>query len=144
MKRILDLIVLMMVLLILVGQAGGNNHANKGGGSNYLCLPNDPDNGKPYSYPNDVLYGTEYETGGSAKPSGFDNLQNEDVPCAVCRRRGKSSVLMIPGKTFNSKINFVKQNRMLVLIYIATMISKLCDIPNKTTKGNSNNINMVL
>ena len=45
-----------------------------------------------------MLYGVEYETDSSAKPSGLDNLYNKDVPCAVCRRRGKSSVLMIPGK----------------------------------------------
>ena len=86
--------------IIIVGQAGGNNHNNKGGGSNYLCLPNDPDNGKPYSYANDVLFGGEYEVGGSAKPSGLANLQEKDVTCAVCRRRGKSSVLMIPGTRF--------------------------------------------
>ena len=99
MKRILDLIVLMMVMLIILGQTGGNKQSNKGGGSNYLCLPNDPDNGKPYAYANDVLYGTEYQTGGSAKPFGFGDLQSKDVPCAVCRRRGKSSVLIIPGET---------------------------------------------
>ena len=94
-------IVLMVVILIIVDQAGGNHYNNEGGGSNYLCLPNDPDNGKSYSFANDVLYGAEYETGGSSKTSGLsDNLQNKDVPCAVCRRRGTSSVLMIPGKTF--------------------------------------------
>jgi len=98
---IIYIIVLMMGMLIIVGQAGGNLHTNKGGGSNYLCLPNDPDNGKPYSFANDVLYGAEYEVGGSSKLSGFgDNLHQKDVPCAVCRRRGKSSVLMIPGKRF--------------------------------------------
>jgi hypothetical protein len=32
-------------MLIIEGQAGGNHYKNKGGGSNYLCLPNDPDNG---------------------------------------------------------------------------------------------------
>ena len=90
----------MMVMSIIVGQAGGNNYNNKGGGSNYLCLPNDPDNGKPYSYANDVLYGAEYQTDSSTKPSGVDKLDEKDVPCAVCRRRGKSSVLMIPGKCF--------------------------------------------
>jgi hypothetical protein len=47
-------------MLIIEGQAGGNEHGNKGGGTSYLCLPNDPDNGKPYSYANDVLYGAEY------------------------------------------------------------------------------------
>ena len=46
----------------------------------------------------DVLYGTKHETSGSDKPSGFGNLQEIDVPCAVCRRRGKSSVIIIPGK----------------------------------------------
>jgi hypothetical protein len=97
---IIYIIVLMMVILIIEGQAGGNGHVNKGGGSNYLCLPNDPDNGKPYSFANDVLYGAEYQVGRSRKPSGLDNLHDKDVPCAVCRRRGKSSVLMIPGKRF--------------------------------------------
>jgi len=81
---IMHRIVLMMVMLII---AGGNYYNNKGGGSNYLCLPNDPDNGKPYSYANDVLYGAEYEVGGSRKPSEFGNLHEQDVPCAVCKRR---------------------------------------------------------
>ena len=91
--------VLMVVILIIVVQAGGNHYNNKWGGSNYLCLPNDPYNGKPYSNPNDVLYGAEYEVRGIYKTSGFDNLPDKDVPCAVCKRRGKSYVLMIPGNT---------------------------------------------
>ena len=62
------IIVLMVVILIIVGQAGGNHYKNKGGGSNYFCLPNDHDNGKPYSNPNDVLYGAEYEVRGIYKP----------------------------------------------------------------------------
>ena len=99
----------MMIILIIVRQAGGNHYLNKGGGRNYLCLPNDPDNGKPYSYTNDVLYGAEYEVDGNSKPSGLDNLHQKDVPCAVCRRRGKSSVLMIPGKTFYLKYNLHKK-----------------------------------
>jgi hypothetical protein len=40
----------------------------------------------------------KYEVGGATKPSGLDTLSQKDVPCAVCRRRGMSSVLMIPGK----------------------------------------------
>jgi len=47
-----------------------------------------------------VLYGAEYETGSSTKLSGLENLSQKDVPCAVCRRRGKSSDLMIPGKHY--------------------------------------------
>jgi hypothetical protein len=79
---IIYVIVLMMTMLILEGQAGGNHYNNKGGGSNYLCLPNDPDNGKPYSYGNDVLYGVEYEA--SASPTGFPNLRQKEASCAVC------------------------------------------------------------
>ena len=74
---------------------GGSQHNNKGGDSNYLCLPNDPDNGKPYSYTSDVLYGTEHDTGGSAKPSGLDNVFKKDVPCVVYRRTSKRVMLYI-------------------------------------------------
>jgi hypothetical protein len=55
---------------------------------------------RQFVYANDVLYGAEYETSSSTKPSGLDNLYEKDVPCSVCRRKGKSSVLMIPGKGF--------------------------------------------
>ena len=95
----------MVVMLIIVGQAGGNQFNNKGGGSNYLCLANDPDNGKPYPYANDVLYGAEYRGDGSSKLSRLDNVILQDVPCAVCRRRGRSSVLMIPGTRHFIQIN---------------------------------------
>jgi len=107
MKRVFDNVhyyymnVLMLVMLIIVGQAGGNHHAKKGGGSNYLCLPNDPDNGKPYSFASDVLFGVEYDA--SVFPTWFPNLLQKEVSCAVCRRRGKSAVLMIPGKRLSFK-----------------------------------------
>jgi hypothetical protein len=100
------MIMLMMVMLIIVGQAGGNYFNNKGGGSNYLCLRNDPDNGKPYSLDNDVLYGVEYEVSGSSKPSGLGDIHNKDATCDVCKRKGSSSVLMIPGKLFICCIYF--------------------------------------
>ncbi|CAC5404809.1 unnamed protein product [Mytilus coruscus] len=81
------------------GQAGGNYYTNKGGGSNYLCLPSDPENGKAYSYANDGLYGSEYEIHSSTKPSGLPvSLAEKEVPCAVCRRKEKVSVLMIAGR----------------------------------------------
>ncbi|XP_063442190.1 short-chain collagen C4-like [Mytilus trossulus] len=85
--------------IVYAGQAGGNYYTNKGGGSNYLCLPSDPENGKEYSYANDVLYGAEYEIASSTKPSGLSStLSNKEVPCAVCRRKQKMSVLMIAGR----------------------------------------------
>ncbi|OPL33653.1 hypothetical protein AM593_08618, partial [Mytilus galloprovincialis] len=87
------------LLRTYAGQAGGNKYDNKGGGSNYLCLPSDPENGEAYSYGNDGLYGAEYEITSSSKPSGLPaSLTQKEVPCAVCRRKGKVSVLMIPGR----------------------------------------------
>ena len=139
--------VLMLVMLHISGQAGGTYYNSKGGGSNYLCLPNDPDNGKPHSHDNDVLYGAEYETGGSYKTSGLgDNLQNKEVPCAVCRHRGKSSVLMIPG------IRFIFQIFCLIFKIFLYITSKRCfqlmkylsDISNKTAARNSYITNMVI
>lgn len=70
----------------------------KGGGVNKLCLPNDPENGPAFSYDNAALYGSEYETFSHNTPLGFPaNLNDKEVPCAVCRRREMSSVVMIPG-----------------------------------------------
>jgi hypothetical protein len=57
-----------------------------------------------HKYNNIMLYGAEYETSGSSKPSGLGNLYQKDVPCSVCRRKGKSSVLMIPGKRYSTDI----------------------------------------
>ncbi|VDI73846.1 Hypothetical predicted protein, partial [Mytilus galloprovincialis] len=82
--------------IVYTGQVGGNYYTNKGGGSNWLCLPNDPENGKAYSYSNDGLYGPEYQIHSSNNPSGFPaSLYDKEVPCSVCRRKGKVSVLMI-------------------------------------------------
>lgn len=84
--------------MIVLGQAGGNHPLHKGGGSNYLCLPNDPENGQFQPHDNHVLFGVEYQTFYNSKPHGWSNsLGNKELPCAVCHRKKKSSVLMIPG-----------------------------------------------
>ena len=116
----------MMTMLILEGQVGGNSCTNKGGGSNYLCLPNDPDNGKPYSYANDVLYGVEYET------TRFPNLRQKEAPCAVCRRKGKSSTLMIPGIRYSFK--YILYNKITSSMFQCS--KGLSDILNKTPRNN--------
>ena len=120
----------MMTMLILEGQAGGNLYTNKGGGSNYLFLPNDPDNGKPLSYANDVLYGVEYET--SVFPTGFPNLRQKEASCAVCRRKGKSSTLMIPGIRYSFK--YILYNK--ITSAICQCSKGLSDILNKTPRNN--------
>ena len=73
------------------------------------------------AYANDVLYGAEYEVGGSREPSGLGNLHDKDIPCAVCRRRGKSSVFMIPGKCYFIHINCVSQKEIVVLLCITCL-----------------------
>jgi hypothetical protein len=64
------------------------------------------------AYANDVLYGAEYEVGSSREPSGLGNLHDKDIPCAVCRRRGKYFVLMIPGKHFPIQIAKIDTNKI--------------------------------
>ncbi|CAC5416595.1 unnamed protein product [Mytilus coruscus] len=87
------------VELVYTGQVGGNSNSNKGGGVNYLCLPNDPENGKSLSRDNDQLFGAEYQTGSYHKPYEMtSNLFNKEVTCSVCYQRKRSTVLMIPGR----------------------------------------------
>ncbi|XP_071119924.1 short-chain collagen C4-like [Mytilus edulis] len=84
--------------LVYTGQAGGNHYNHNGGGANYLCLPNDPENGEPQSYGNPQLYGAEYEIF-DRNPRGMSSiLGNREVPCAVCHRKRRSSVITIPGR----------------------------------------------
>ncbi|VDI07268.1 Hypothetical predicted protein [Mytilus galloprovincialis] len=55
------------------GQAGGNQYTHKGGGVNYLCLPNNPENGEPFSAATNQIFGAEYELASSQVPSGMKN-----------------------------------------------------------------------
>ena len=86
----------------VLGQVGGNSYDQKGGGVNYLCLPSDPENGENghhQLYVNGQVFGAEYEIPSLRKPAGMSSLlEDTEVPCAVCHRKQRSSVLMIPGK----------------------------------------------
>ncbi|XP_052091334.1 uncharacterized protein LOC127728132 [Mytilus californianus] len=85
--------------LVYTGQAGGNHYMAKGGGVNYLCLPNDPENGEFNSYGNDQIYGSEYEISYAFTPTGWPkSIHNKEVPCSVCFRKHKSAMIMIPGR----------------------------------------------
>lgn len=65
---------------------------------NYLCLPNDPENGQHQSHANDQVYGGEYQLSSSMKPSGWsESMADKEVPCAVCYQKRRSIVMMIPG-----------------------------------------------
>ncbi|KAL4236735.1 hypothetical protein ACF0H5_005119 [Mactra antiquata] len=82
------------------GFTAGKKHNEKGGGSDTICLPEDPswsnfttgtDGGRGY------VYGTEIDI---REPSGvFESRVNQqDIPCVACHIK-TSSVIMIPGRS---------------------------------------------
>ena len=82
--------------LVYSGRAGGSRWSHKGGGANYLCLPDDPDH---LQYTSGVqgqsyLYGVEYRT--STLP--LRNVDYHNAPCAVCHVTTRATLLMIPAK----------------------------------------------
>ncbi|XP_052064598.1 short-chain collagen C4-like [Mytilus californianus] len=97
--------------IVYTGQVGGTQYGYRGGGVNYLCLPNDPENGQHQSYGNNQVYGSEYQLSSSMKPSGWsESMADKEVPCSVCYQKHRSTVLMIPGrkscyKGWNSEYN---------------------------------------
>lgn len=62
-----------------------------GSAAEYVYLPQNPDFEKTNGYDNGRMYGAEYH-------GTFFGTPDEDVSCAVCRKVGSTSVLMIPGK----------------------------------------------
>ena len=82
--------------LVYSGRAGGSFYSHAGSGSNYLCLPDDPEyysGGKATSYPA-FVYASEYEVWATELQS---TIINQNVPCAVCSTPLKA-VLMVPAK----------------------------------------------
>ena len=83
--------------LVYAGRLGGSWYNQKGGASNYLCMPEDPDYseytaGVQGSSP---VYGSEYHTYGP-----FENLaNNHNVPCALCFTPTRLAAIMVPAKT---------------------------------------------
>ncbi|XP_022110556.1 short-chain collagen C4-like isoform X2 [Acanthaster planci] len=83
--------------LVYAGYAASSYYAHKGGTSDFLCLPKNPqwashkDGFNSRSY----LYGTEYRVS-SFDPFSHKNAQhlnNHAVPCAVCRLVRKTKLL---------------------------------------------------
>jgi len=79
--------------LIYSGFSAGTYYTTVGGGSNYQCMPLDPEYSEyvPGGH-NSVIGGVEYQTHSILK-SVFDH----NVPCARCYT-SKSATMMIPGK----------------------------------------------
>ena len=81
--------------MLYTGRMSGVFYNQKGGGANYLCLPNNPEYNTLNTYsPNlySEIYGTEY----TAPIAGS---QDHNVPCAVCHATTRAAKVMIPAKT---------------------------------------------
>ena len=81
--------------MLYTGRVAGVYYTSKGGGANYLCLPNDPEyniktNPLPKYY--STVYGTEYQY-------PLVGTNEHDVPCAVCYATTRTAEVMIPAKT---------------------------------------------
>eukprot|EP00058_Branchiostoma_floridae_P004809 XP_002590297.1 hypothetical protein BRAFLDRAFT_76550 [Branchiostoma floridae] len=86
--------------LVYSGVAGGTHYNHQGGGTNYQCLPTNPQWGK---YKGGVegskafMYGAEYQLN-TDFPFGSRSLNEHDVPCAVCYVPTRGNKLMIPAR----------------------------------------------
>ena len=90
--------------LIYRGYAGGSYYSHTGGAANLICLPEEPTwsnySDKVSTY-GAFVYGAEYSFGYSQDAPQVQfigsDLHQHDVPCAVCRSR-RPSMVMIPGR----------------------------------------------
>ena len=82
--------------LVYKGFAAGSDSLQKGGGSQYLCLPWEPrySNFRPGVGGHSPLVGVKYMPLGWPLPS-YDIVQNHNVPCAVCCTN-RSKLFMLP------------------------------------------------
>ncbi|KAL9965212.1 hypothetical protein ACROYT_G028983 [Oculina patagonica] len=83
--------------VVYTGVMGGGYYTHIGGGTNYVCLTNNPIYDKYESgwQGRAAIYGTEYQTSFPGFRRG--NLHQHDAPCAVCYVRSRGSQMMIPG-----------------------------------------------
>ena len=84
--------------LVYKGRVAGSYWSHSGGGSNYQCMTESPQNfdfGRGTADAS-YIYGAEYRAFGNV-PSSNLHLNADDVPCAVCYVASRETVLMIPG-----------------------------------------------
>ena len=84
--------------LVYAGRAAGSL-TNTGGGSNYQCVTEEPENFAfgPGTVDASYIFGAEYQMCGNV-PSASLPLNDHDVPCVVCYVAPRETVLMIPGR----------------------------------------------
>ena len=87
--------------LVYAGRAAGSLYSSSGGGSNYQCVTEEPENfdyGPGLASDAAYMHSVEYEIRGAGVPTSTLGLNNHDVPCAVCYVATRETVLMIPGR----------------------------------------------
>ena len=84
--------------LIYKGSMAGSYYSHKGNGANHLCVPFDPE------YIPDIgnaggaqIYGSEYDSVNRIN-SDKRNIQDRNIPCAVCRVEMRSTSIMLPAR----------------------------------------------
>ncbi|XP_036355763.1 short-chain collagen C4-like [Octopus sinensis] len=91
--------------LVYDGVVGGQFFAHFGGGSNLLCLPNDPIWAN-YTAVGEVggwIYGSEYQldlypTNKLFSFANAESIHDHNVPCAICLTRKPAVVMMLPAR----------------------------------------------
>ncbi|GAB1603226.1 short-chain collagen C4-like [Argonauta hians] len=92
--------------LVYDGVAAGEYFDHTGGGSNLLCLPNDPiwANATKQHEVAATIYGTEYQISEYHNKMFVHNnpetLHDHNVPCAVCMTRQPAVIMMLPARTY--------------------------------------------
>ena len=85
--------------LLYAGRAAGSHFTERGGGANYICLPEQPQystytagtqTGRAY------LYGTEYQTRHGHDIGPLSSFGEHNVPCSVCYASTRGTMVMIP------------------------------------------------
>ena len=72
------------------GRAAGSRYNVKGGTSDYLCLPDNPQYGSTYNMYANQLYGVEYRTW----PTSSIRAEHDNMPCVVCYVATRSAMFV--------------------------------------------------
>ncbi|XP_065648411.1 uncharacterized protein LOC101240655 isoform X2 [Hydra vulgaris] len=85
--------------LLYNGYISGAVSTQKGDGSNYLCLPQQPSYRNVNSSNLSKNNNNKKESNKFAQITGITHLNGKQIDCSVCERYSKNNVLMIPAET---------------------------------------------
>ena len=107
--------------LIYNGQMANSDYRTPGGGTNYLCLPSDPeyDSYAPDNVPHTVLTRVWYET--QENLNAFPNPTFQHLaPCAVCESDQRVTKVMIPAAVRCPNSDWVLEYKGYVMSMVDT------------------------